>query len=165
MKVCNEFVKEHPDKKDCFEISLDTPVEKGKQFSIICPKGNKEKFLRIKVDNCFLKEIDNQTKKCDYCFIRCANSDYYFVELKGVDIEQAVEQIKVTIFIFREKYNVTKDKTYGYIASSGVPKADLKFQKLQTKFIKEKIGVELKKQTNHYKIIFFYKYNGYHLFY
>jgi hypothetical protein len=151
MMNCEEFKQAHPDKKDCLCYALQTPVEKNKQFSIILPKGNTERFLRIKIDKGLLLEIDNETKKCDYGFIRCLNSDYYFVELKGEDIEKAVAQITTTIKHFQQKYGVNQNNTYAYIASSGVPKQNLKFQKLQENFLKQKLGKELKKQTNHYQ--------------
>jgi hypothetical protein len=57
-----------------------------------------------------------------------------------------------TIAIFKERYQIQASQTYAYIASSGVPSAaNQKFQKLQEEFKKKRIGVELKKQTNHYK--------------
>jgi hypothetical protein len=66
---CKEFVAAHPDKGDCFVSALNTPVEKGKD----------ESFLRLKIDKGLLAEVDSETIKCDYGFIRCKNSDYYFV--------------------------------------------------------------------------------------
>jgi hypothetical protein len=149
---CKGFVEAHPDKGDCFVYALNTPVEKGKKFSIILQKGKKETFLRIKIDKGLLAEIDSETIKCDYGFIRDQNSDYYFVELKGSDIAHAVEQLIRTITIFKAKYQIQASQTYAYIASSSVPSAaNQKFQRLQEEFIKKKIGVELKKQTNHYQ--------------
>lgn len=147
--TCEEFIKANSQKKQYFVEALKTPIEKGKQFSIVLPKGNNEKFIRILIDKGLLAEIDLETLKCDYGFIRCNNSDYYFVELKGVDIEHAYKQITTTIKYFKEKYNITSEKTYAFIASSGVPKADLKFNKLIEDFKKKKIGVSIKKQTNH----------------
>ncbi len=147
-----EFINAHPKKKMCFEYALNTPIENGKSFSIVLSNKSTDKFLRIKIDKCFLLEIDNQTKKCDYGFIRCSNSEFYFVELKGSDIGTAVKQLLVTILYFRKEYAVKPEQTYAYIASTGLPRAaNQKFQKLQENFIKEKIGVELKKQTNHYQ--------------
>jgi hypothetical protein len=149
---CKDFKKVNAAKKHCFENALKTPIENGKSFSIILSKNKDEKFIRIKIDKCFLSEIDNETKKCDYGFIRCSNSDYYFVELKGLNIETAVNQIIETIIYFRNNFNIKKEQIFAYIASSGLPRsANQKFQKLQENFIKNKYGVELKKQTNYYK--------------
>ena len=149
---CKKFIIDNPEKKDCFEYALCTPVENGKKFSII-PKERKEVFLRIKIDKGLLLEIDNDTKKCDYGFIRNVNSDFYFVELKGIDIDSAVKQLVSTILIFRRKYGISAEKTFAYIVSSGLPRAaNQKFQKLQENFIKSKMGVELKKQTNHFQL-------------
>ena len=116
--------------------------EKNKTFSIILKNKGDENFLRIQVDKGLLKEIDLETKKCDYCFIRCKTNDYYFVELKGTNIEKAVEQLKTTISYFKKNYKVKGNQIYAYIASSSVPKAaNLKFQKLQTEFRKRRIGL------------------------
>ncbi len=152
MSVCNDFITKHPNKKVFLVYSLTTPIEKGKKFSIIRSKGNNEKFLRIHIDKGLLKEIDHQTKKCDFVFIRCKNSDFYFVELKGSDVGKAVKQLRTTISYFNKKYKIESKKIYAYIASSRLPRnADLHFRKLQNKFKKDKIGIELKRQSTHYK--------------
>lgn len=149
--ICKKFITNNPKKQDCLVYALCTPVENGKKFSII-PKEKNEVFLRIKIDKGLLLEIDNDTRKCDYGFIRNINSDFYFVELKGRDIDSAVKQLISTIQIFRQKYDIQADKTFAYIVSSGLPRAaNQKFQKLQENFIKNKMGVELKKQTSHYQ--------------
>ena len=147
-----DFIKAHPTKKEYFVEALETPMEKGKKFSIVLPKGCREKFLRILVDKGLLLEFDNEMQKCDYTFIRCAKSDYYFVELKGSDIEKAYNQIVSTITYFKTHYKITHDKTYAFIASSSAPRAaDQRFLRLKEEFKKKKIGVEINRQTNHYK--------------
>jgi len=151
---CEDFIKEHPSKKQFLVYAVSTPSENGKKFTIVLPKGNKEEFLRIKIDKGLLNEIDQLTKKCDYGFIRGKTCDYYFVELKGADINSAVEQLISTIKYFKKEYHLESKNTYAFVVSSGLPaSANLKFLKLVERFKKEKIGIELKKQTNHYKHI------------
>ena len=148
MNCCKELIKNHKSFEECFESATSTPREKGMQFKIIKRTNPKENFCRIKVDDCLIK--DNSIKKCDYVFVRCSNNDFYFVELKRRNkVVEAYEQIIRTIEYFKEnKFNVTKDNTYGFIASAGIPTyANLKLQKLQANFKKD-YGKELKKGTN-----------------
>ena len=55
--------------------------EKGKKFEIV----SNESFSKIKIDDCLI--ASNENKKCDFGFLRHLNEDFYFVELKGKDIE------------------------------------------------------------------------------
>lgn len=68
--------------------------ENGKRFEII----SKEKFTRLNIDDCIIKS--KETEKCDFGFVRHANEDFYFVELKGKNIEKAYDQIVTTINFF-----------------------------------------------------------------
>lgn len=78
---------------DCCE-SKTTASENGKRFEII----SKEKFTRLKIDDCIIKS--KETKKCDFGFVSHSNNDFYFVELKGKNIEKAYDQIVTTINFF-----------------------------------------------------------------
>lgn len=130
--------------------------EKGKTFRIEFAAEidrEKEKICCIKVDKGIIH--DTLTKKCDFLFYHGKIADYHFVELKGQDIAQAVEQIKVTVTFVRNKLaekevKLTKKAIYGYIVSSSLPKeANQKFRKLKEQFVKE-IGTNLDKATNLY---------------
>lgn len=144
--TCKEFRAQH---RSFCKFALQTPKEKNKQFIIELPAGSLEQFLRIRIDGGLLGEINPAMKRCDWGFIRCARSDYYFVELKGEHVETAVQQLTETIVYFRKKYGVPCENTYAFVVSSGLPRAaNQRFQRLQEKFLKDQVGVTLAKQTN-----------------
>ncbi|WP_392447050.1 hypothetical protein ACF3OB_06020 [Capnocytophaga canis] len=83
--------------KCCDAKSNKVAKENGKRFEIQCAKNY---YLKIRVDDCL--NADKTTKKCDYLFIRdyeCKSdeTEFYFVELKGSEIDKAFEQIDNTI--------------------------------------------------------------------
>lgn len=130
--------------------------ENGKTFRIEFADDvnrEKEKVCCIKVDRGIIPKKDTSSKKCDFLFYHGKIEDYHFVELKGQDISQAVEQIKATVLFVKEKLaektvKLPKKAIYGYIVSSSLPKeANQKYRKLKEIFIKE-IGANLEKATN-----------------
>ena len=149
---CKEFRDKHPDKEDCLSNGT-TAEEKGKKFRIVMPKGHREQFLKIAIDKGLLKEIDLQTKKCDFGFIRCYSEEFYFVELKGNSgLKGAFQQIKTTVEHFRKTYSIPKEKISAFIVSAGVPKsANQQFAKMKQEF-KKNYGVALDKQTRQYDL-------------
>lgn len=116
--------------------------ENGKKFRII----SKETFTRLKIDDCIIRS--NDVNKCDYGFIRNTNGDFYFVELKGTDINHAYNQILSTINIFnREHITVPKHNRFGFIVSSRVPSQGVDVGNLKQHFRKNH-GKELKVGSN-----------------
>lgn len=115
--------------------------EKGKRFEIQCTK---DYYLKIRVDGCL--NADKTTKKCDYLFVRNYPSksdkmekenetEFYFVELKGSEIDKAFEQIVNSIqYIKTQIPFLTKEKIFGFIVSSKVPKGETDMTKLKQKF-------------------------------
>jgi len=53
-------------------------------------------FVKIKVDDCLIKK-ESGSRKCDFLFLDCTSNKAFFVELKGQDLGDAIEQIKATI--------------------------------------------------------------------
>jgi hypothetical protein len=47
------------------------------------------------VDGCLVTGAEE--KKCDFLLANCSNSVVYFIELKGRDLEDAIEQVRQTI--------------------------------------------------------------------
>ena len=103
-----------------------TAEENGRKFRFQFLSKSKEKICRIKVDGCLID--DSNTVKCDYLFQRCTSHEFYFVELKGKKgLKHAYEQIKATLQTVKknlgvEKTEIPKEKIFGCIVSSKVPK-------------------------------------------
>lgn len=84
--------------KDCTEVVKVSKVkiaENGKQAVFLNPK--KEKFSRTRVDGCV---IVNRTA-CDW-WVMHETSGSVLIELKGSDVEHAIEQIEATFeYLFK----------------------------------------------------------------
>lgn len=127
----NKWKKLHPGKDDCF-ANKTSVSENGKTFRIEC-KDKAEQFCCIHADGCFI--IDNDSKKCDYIFIRCTNEDTYYVELKGQEIDRAYEQLISTI---DHHFRIEKVAIHGFIVTGkGIPRADAKRKKIEEAFYKK----------------------------
>jgi hypothetical protein len=57
-------------------------AENGKRFEIV----SNEDFTRIRIDDCLIPS--QQVEKCDFGFVRHSNDEFYFVELKGKDVNK-----------------------------------------------------------------------------
>lgn len=111
--------------------------ENGKRFEI---KSN-EDFTKIRIDDCLIQS--QLTEKCDYGFVRHFNNDFYFVELKGTHLQKAFDQIVATIDYFQDNLIlIPKEKRFGVIVSSRVPKAGISTNVLKQTF-RKKYGAEL----------------------
>ncbi len=132
---CKEVIKKTGGDSACFDKKT-SAKEKNRTFTIEYPKG--EQFCRIHVDDCLVKS--KTVQKCDYAFVRCSTKDVYYIELKGLKIDKAFDQIVETI---NTHFLTTKDKVYGFIiATKTVPQQRQKSRILKAKFAKNH-GVKL----------------------
>ncbi|WP_157162625.1 hypothetical protein [Cylindrospermum stagnale] len=53
--------------------------------------SNKLEICKLRVDGCLI--TDQEGKKCDYLILACQDKLAFFVELKGQDLKEAIEQI------------------------------------------------------------------------
>lgn len=121
------------DKIDCFDNST-VAKEGGKRFAF--QNTDNKSVCRVRIDNCL---ITGSEKRCDFLFKVVELGKYYLVELKGVKIDEGVEQIINTFDIVNKRINTSPHNFSGIIVSSGVPKAaHQKFRKLQEKHYREK---------------------------
>jgi hypothetical protein len=121
------------DKTECFDNST-VAKEGGKKFSF--NNTSNKSICRVKVDNCL---ITGQQRRCDYLFKVVELSKYYLVELKGVNIDEGVEQIISTFEFVNKKIKASSEAYSGIIVSSSVPNAaQQKFRRLQEKHYREK---------------------------
>lgn len=115
------------DKKDCFS-NRTVAKEKGRKFSI--KNKSKKTVCKVRVDSCLLTEPNK--KKCDFLFKVCETERYFLVELKGTDVNYAVEQIESTFATLNSKLNVPPEQFEAVVVSSAFPRgANKRFQQLR----------------------------------
>lgn len=106
--------------------------ENGKRFGII----SNENFTRIRIDGCLI--ASQHVEKCDFGFIRHSSQEFYFVELKGKEIQKAYNQIVSTINYFSDNFiDIPQNMRFGFIISSSVPKAGISANVLKQDFAKK----------------------------
>ncbi|WP_431213802.1 hypothetical protein ACQ86N_02560 [Puia sp. P3] len=129
----------------CFSTSS-AAQEHGKKFRF--ENNGMKAICRVKVDGCLI--TSQQTKKCDYLFAVREDKAYYLVELKGINIDNAVAQIIQTFDIVNAKVKATPLSYTGVIVSSSVPAAaEQRFRRLQEKVYREK-HLRIKKTHVHH---------------
>ncbi len=114
---CSKIQKTFTADKKCFSNAT-SAEENRRQFLIELPKDSSINFCRVQVDDCLI--TSEKVEKCDYAFCRCSNQDFYFVELKGTDIQKAFNQIVATISHFKAKIKLEKSQIFGFIVASRV---------------------------------------------
>lgn len=121
--------------------------ENGKRFEIHSP----EDFTKIRIDGCLIPS--QNIEKCDFGFVRHLNQHFYFVELKGKNIQKAYNQIINTIKYFDANFIVIpKNMRFGFIISSSVPKAGVNANNLKQDFAK-KFGRKLEIKNKELKYV------------
>ncbi|MCO6173535.1 hypothetical protein NHF50_00605 [Flavobacterium sp. NRK F10] len=123
-----DFIKQF---SDCSSNSK-VASENGKRFEI----NSSENFTRLNIDGCVINL--NGQERCDFGFLRHTTDEFYFIELKGSDIEKAFNQIVATIkLINSEFFVIPKNKRLGFIISSRVPSAGTDIKKIKQKFARD----------------------------
>ena len=84
----------------------------------------------IKVDGC---EINDDSIRCD--FMHLAKGIEFYIELKGQDLEHALEQIKSTIL--RLSSNIVKGNKVSYIICTRSPMTSSEIQNYKLEFRKK----------------------------
>jgi hypothetical protein len=144
--MCLDFLKTTlgaPGKERCFEHAT-AAKENGKEISIRKPA--RLTVCRVKIDDCLITSQDSN--KCDYFFRVCETEVNILVELKGLKILRAVDQIVQTFLVLNKHLKQEPKAFKGYIISSSVPSAaEQNFRKAQEKVLKEH-GLLIRKQHN-----------------
>ncbi len=121
-------------KSECFDNST-VAKENHKEFRL--ENKSKKTICRVKVDGCLID--DQRTKRCDYLFKVCETKKHFLVELKGTDVNKAVEQIISTFDFINRKLKLSPEYYEGVIVSSSVPRAaEQKFRLLKENCLKKK---------------------------
>lgn len=119
--------------------------ENGKRFEIV----STENFTKIRIDNCLI--TSQVVEKCDFGFVRHASQEFYFVELKGKEIQKAYNQIVETIKYFNNNFiEIPTRMRFGFVVSSSVPKAGIGTNVLKQDFAK-KFGKQLEIKNREFK--------------
>ena len=132
----------------CFS-NTNNAREMGKRFSLRNPQ--QKEICRVHIDDCLI--TDKTIKKCDFLF-GIDNSRYYLIELKGVDINTAIEQIVNTYEIVNSKIKAPVSNYKGIVISSEVPsQAHQKFRNLAEKLYRDKKLMITRSQNQHEELI------------
>lgn len=118
----------------CFSNST-VAEENKKKFVINRPAGMP--VCKVKVDGCLI--TSQQVRKCDYFFeVGADPKKYFLVELKGSDLNGAVEQLVSTYDQFSPKLDANANQYKAIIVSSVVPKANIAFRNHQQQLLKKR---------------------------
>lgn len=102
---------------------------------IVFKNSLREKIICIQVDGCVIKS----GIRCDNMLIRQSGIEYY-IELKGCDVNHAIEQLEATINVLsKDVFSLPK---FAFIVATKYPAIDVKIQRA-TKLFKKKYNVEL----------------------
>ena len=113
-------------------------VLKEKKSKITLLNPNNKLYHEVKVDGNLYAITETQERKCDYLELGKETADAFFVELKGIDIDSAYEQLLSSV----HNINVGNVKKKVALAvTPHIPKANVKFQKYKKLCYKH--GVEL----------------------
>lgn len=121
-------------KKECVEKTTDTIIkfEENKK-SIIFNNKERKSFCKVKVDGCQIKEGE----RCDDLLVGVQKGDEFFVELKGVDVSHALDQLEASLTKLSDTKNKVK-KVCSYIICKNVaPSFMTKVQMAKVKFKKK----------------------------
>ncbi|EAH7777643.1 hypothetical protein D0W43_07300 [Campylobacter coli] len=101
---------------------------------------NGEKFYKILIDTKDTNKIENKATRCDYLATTTdLKKIIIYIELKGEDIKQAIEQILTTRDFLNEKF----EKRYAAITHTGNPEVKTILQKNISRFRKKNFKLPL----------------------
>lgn len=114
-------------------------VLKEKKSKITLLNPAKKLYHEVKVDGDLYAVTETTERKCDYLEIGKETVDAFYIELKGIDVDSAYEQLLATI----KNVNVGNvSKKIALVVTPQIPKANLKFQRYEK--LCRKQGAELK---------------------
>lgn len=103
-------------------------VLKERKSKITLLNPSKKLYHEVKVDGDLYSFTETQEKRCDYLEIGKETVDAFFIELKGIDLDSAYEQLLSSIKNIRIE-NVSSK--IAIAVTPHIPKANVKFQKYQ----------------------------------
>jgi len=119
---------------NCFSNS--TVAEENKRKFVIHKPSNLL-VCKVQVDGCLI--TTQLIRKCDYLFeVATDPKEYLLVELKGSDLDGAVEQLISTYEQLAPKLNAQAEQFSAFVVSSVVPKSNNAFRSHQQRLMKNK---------------------------
>ena len=121
----------------CDNRNICKAIEKKRKYKLI--NISHKNICKIKIDGGYIN--DTTVNKCDYGFLICNDNHILLVELKGVDLICAIEQIHSTILLKRDEFNGFRISARIVLTKMNVPNIqnNPKFLKLK-KVITQKNG-------------------------
>ncbi|MBO4464935.1 MAG: hypothetical protein J5797_12185 [Prevotella sp.] len=113
-------------------------VLKEKKSKITLLNPDRKLYHEVKVDGDLYAVTETSERKCDYLEIGKETIDAFYIELKGIDVDSAYEQLLSTIR--NVNVGVVRKKT-AIVVTSHIPKINLKLQKY--KALCKRNGAEL----------------------
>lgn len=108
-------------------------VENKRTMRFLNPK--RDLFKRVQVDGCAI----TNGMRCDNLLVSADEQREFFVELKGVDVPKAIEQLRTTIMALGEYAN---DRQAFIVSTNVAPSYTSTIQKAQKEF-RSKFNAEL----------------------
>ncbi len=129
----------------CDNRAVFAQTEKKRSFRL--NNISEKEINEVRVDECLIKS----GKRCDWLYeVDCEGvKEVFYVELKGKDLNRALEQILETIKYCDKNHNHNSCKKRAYIVLSRYPKEDSSIQKKKKELIKK--SIKLRTSTNIYE--------------
>lgn len=90
---CQYFRENHPSCCECSQNQTINAEENKRKYSLQNP--HRREVCKIHLDGCVTMETTG--KQCDYLFLSCDTNLAFFIELKGSDLLQAIDQLDQSI--------------------------------------------------------------------
>lgn len=121
--------------------------ENGRSFIIANPQN--KSVVQIAVDNCLISGADI---RCDWLFDITVPNKCFYVELKGVDVNHAIDQLWNTILATQARCSRHKKSCF-VVASASPRTSSTKIQNEQKRFIKQHNATLVIKSRTHTEIV------------
>lgn len=96
--------------------------KKGGKSKLLIENPTEKKFKILDIENCVYKSLKDDTK-CDYGILDDKNNIFYFIELKGCDVNKGIKQILETIKDLKHHINAEKLKARLIVTRFPSPKS------------------------------------------
>lgn len=114
-------------------------VLKEKKSKITLLNPAKKLYHEVKIDGDLYTVAETSERKCDYLELGKETLDAFYIELKGIDVNSAYEQLLATV----QNVNIGNiSKKVAIAVTTQIPKVNVKYQKFVKLFLKH--GIELK---------------------
>lgn len=118
-------------KTECVTTTTDSNIKfEEKKKVIVFHNPERKTCQKVKVDGCQI----TQGERCDHLLVEERTANEYFVELKGVDVRHALEQLEVTMSKLSDRENQTKSVKAFIVCTNVAPQMSTAIQKYQKKF-------------------------------